>query len=409
MNKKLAPAYLLVIWLVSRFHMAWLWRYRIGFVDADVRYYFAKIQDPNADLIEYPPPISWLLEGLSSISGSHPDLFMFSFVIVIFLLDVLANFLLWRFSGVLSALYWTVFVYACGPLLWFRIDMIPALAVLLSLVLVGSKKPKNFWSGGAIAIGAATKLWPAMLVAPLLGRTKTANQRFLGFLIVGGGLGLTSLLVSGWDRSISALTWQSDRGLQIESLPASYLMGKRAFGSADILWVELSNYNAWEIKGLGTEIWLAVSNIALVVTMILTAVLAALLISRNHKLENTKWLLVCLTLSMVAITLAVICANKTFSPQYIIWLAGPLAILANLEVDHLKVGANWLAILGLLAALLTQLVYPLNYQGLLNPNPDLFSTLILLIRNTIVASMTVIAWILAFKATLTTRLRSRSL
>ncbi len=287
--------------------------------------------------------------------------------------------------------------------------MIPALAVLLSLVLVGSKKPKNFWSGGAIAIGAATKLWPAMLVAPLLGRTKTAHHRFLGFLIVGGGLGLTSLLVSGWDRSISALTWQSDRGLQIESLPASYLMGKRAFGSADILWVELSNYNAWEIKGLGTEIWLAVSNIALVVTMILTAVLAALLISRNHKLENTKWLLVCLTLSMVAITLAVICANKTFSPQYIIWLAGPLAILANLEVDHLKVGANWLAILGLLAALLTQLVYPLNYQGLLNPNPDLFSTLILLIRNTIVASMTVIAWILAFKATLTTRLRSRSL
>lgn len=389
--------------------MAWLWRYRIGFVDADVRYYFAKIQDPNADLIEYPPPISWFLEGLSSISGNNPDLFMFSFVVVIFLLDVLANLLLWRFFGVLSALYWTVFVYACGPLLWFRIDMIPALAVLLALVLVGSKKPKNFWSGGAIAVGAATKLWPAMLVAPLLGTTKPARRRFLGFLIVGAGLGLASLIISGWNRSISALTWQSDRGLQIESLPASYLMGKRAFGSANILWVELSNYNAWEIKGSGTEVWLTISNAALVATVILTAVLAAILVRRNRQLENTHWLLVSLTLSMVAITLAVICANKTFSPQYIIWLAGPLAILATLEVHRLRVGASCLAILGLIAAWLTQLVYPLNYQGLLNPTPDIFSTLILLTRNAIVASMTLIAWILAFKAVLTAKLRSQSL
>lgn len=408
MTKRFAPLYLLGIWLVSRLHMAWLWRFRIGFVDADVRYYFAKIQDPKTDLIEYPPPISWLLQSLASITDNNPDWFMFSFVVVIFLLDATAIFLLWHFSGALPALYWTVFVYACGPLLWFRIDMIPALAVLVSLVLTATKKPKNFSVGSAIALGAATKLWPAMLIAPLLGTTKAARRRGLGFLVAGAGLGMASLLINGWQRSISPLTWQSDRGLQIESLPASYLMGKRTFGSAHIFWVELSKYNAWEIKGPGTDTWLAVSDSALAASVVLTLALAAVLIARNRQLETTKWLHTCLVLAMSAITLAVICANKTFSPQYIIWLAGPLAMLTSLEVKNLKLGARCLAILGLAASGLTQLVYPLNYQGLLNLVPDVFSTLILLTRNAIVALMAVLAWILAFRAALT-KPRSQSL
>ena len=57
----------------------------------------------------------------------------------------------------------------------------------------------------------------------------------------------------GWTRSISPVTWQSDRGLQIESIVATVPMIRHAFISPDLFHTELSQYNAWEIFGPGVD------------------------------------------------------------------------------------------------------------------------------------------------------------
>ena len=51
----------------------------------------------------------------------------------------------------------------------------------------------------------------------------------LCWLALAAGLAVTALLTGGWTRLISPLRWQSDRGLQIESLWATPLMLIRGF------------------------------------------------------------------------------------------------------------------------------------------------------------------------------------
>jgi hypothetical protein len=66
---------------------------------------------------------------------------------------------------------------------------------------------------------------------------------------------------------------------------------------------------------------------------------------------------------LLVTVLAVVATNKVFSPQYLIWLAAPLAALGTLPGSPL---ARADGILFLAACTLTQLVYPLNYGALVN-------------------------------------------
>ena len=113
----------------------------------------------------------------------------------------------------------------------------------------------------SIAFGAALKLWPALLVLPLLGVGRRGTRVAAGFGITGGGLALASLLIGGWERLVSPLTWQSNRGLQIESVPATPLMWLRAASEGRGWTVGLSRYNAYEISGPGAQFALQVQRL----------------------------------------------------------------------------------------------------------------------------------------------------
>jgi len=85
-----------------------------------------------------------------------------------------------------------------------------------------------------------------------------------------------------------------------------------------------------------------------------------------------------------------IAADKTFSPQYLIWLAGPLGLTlagAKSRSEHLVAGVA--AGLGLLIAGLTQWIFPVLYAGLIaNPLGDPRATCVLVIRNTLMVVLT---------------------
>ena len=83
----------------------------------------------------------------------------------------------------------------------------------------------------------------------------------VAFVVVGFGLALISLIFGGWSRLISPLTWQSDRGLQIESIWATPLMLARAL-RPDQWIVDISQYQAYEIFGPGVDAWVMISSIA---------------------------------------------------------------------------------------------------------------------------------------------------
>lgn len=399
-SRSLSSLLFAVLWLFSRLIMFKVWQAAARYIKSDVTYYFNQL-DRHGDagqLIEYPTPVVWFLKLLYSFSGGSVDVFVAWFVGAMFALDVLATVVLWFKAGRAAAVYWTAFIFSVGALVWFRIDLIPAVAVCLALVWLLSKP---YASGAAIAVGAATKFWPALLILPLVGVSPSARKRGYGFLIVGGSLGLASLLVTGWNRSISPLTWQSDRGLQIESVLASVPMARQAFDYSVFYKIRISQYNAFEIKGPSVEFWTSLGDVLLPGVAVLALVLGWLIGFggvglRNHSIEAAKSSPVELRRqAMIVATVALICAvivtNKTFSPQYVIWLAGPLSMLiaARNTTFEDRVHAMVLGTLGILVAALTQQIYPLNYVGLIqNPHNMAAVTLLLLTRNAIMILMT---------------------
>ena len=95
--------------------------------------------------------------------------------------------------------------------------------------------------------------------------------------------------------------------------------------------------------------------------------------------------------------------NKTLSPQYLLWLGGPMAGLLVFRpgaTPEERSAINRMAGQLLILALLTQLVYPLFYDSLLGGHGRtmiIISTIVTAIRNLALVAFTVEACWLAWR------------
>ena len=360
---------------------------QVSFVANDVSYYTAYLfqleQGDASAMREYPMPAVWILQAIYTLGGGWEEWTPW-YSATMLLLDVAVAVTLYRRTNITATLFWILFTGAQGAIVWFRFDLIPAALVAWACVLL-LRRPAV--SGALLGLGAAIKLWPALLIGPLLApdplRPGPARRRLLGFGIAGLGLALASLAAVGWERTVSPVTWQSGRGLQIESVPATPLMWLRTFTDNPSWPISLSDYNALEIEAgsPGVGLMLGVATALTAATVALTAWLSARLI-RNLRRDDPL-LQPAILFSVLAVVLATIVSNKTLSPQYILWLGGPMAALLLTGMPerlrrHLRVHAVALVIVGAL----TQLSYPWGAYGVmaipLGSGPE---TAVLVLRN----------------------------
>jgi putative membrane protein len=338
----------------------------------------------------------WFAAALPYRSGAFST-WMPVFALSMLLLDAVVAVMLFRHGSVGATTFWILFIGACGPIVWFRFDMLTAAAVALACLWL-NRHPTI--SGSLIGLGAAIKLWPALLITPIAAplRPGEGQRRVTGFVAAGFGLGLASLLLGGWERSISPVTWQSNRGLQMESVPATALIFLRSF-TKDPSWsMKLSEYNAIELYGPAVETMLKVSSILVAGSVLLTVVLAWRLL-RNFQ-AGDKNLTQAILLSVLAVVLATIISNKTLSTQYVQWLAGPLAALLALKTSPwLRRPRRVLAIGLIIVAILTQYTYPWGTLGIMAiPNGSGFESSILIARNILLVFLTGLTAGLAWRA-----------
>ena len=209
---------------------------------------------------EYPLPVFGVMLPQFLLGLANPVAFTVLFALSMLAADGAFSWLLWRTSGRRrsdAVTFWLWFVPLVGPTAYFRFDLVPAV-LAGGAVLALMRRPAL--CGTLTAIGAALKLWPAiMLPIFLLGRTN--RRRVLGgFLATGGALALASLLAGGVERLMSPLQWQANRGLQIESLPAGPLMLVRMFDPKGPWDAPLSLYKARELTGPGVSAFLTAST-----------------------------------------------------------------------------------------------------------------------------------------------------
>ena len=335
------------------------------FMVGDVYYYHRKLRalfdvGLSQTLNEYPTPVVWILLLPYGATGGSRVGYLVAFLTFMLLLDAGFTYALYRSAGRRhdrAIDFWLLFVFLIGALSYLRFDLLPA--VLAGGALLAARRRP--WVTGALAgLGAAVKLWPALLIPSFLAFRPDRRPAGIAFVAVGFGLAGVSLLAGGWSRLVSPLTWQSGRGLQIESIWGAPLMVARAIRPSG--WtVDTSPFQAFEIFGPGVKFWVQVSNLA---TLVGLAVLALLFVRAFRAGGGTPVAVGFLVLTTVAV---MIVTNKTLSPQYLLWLGGPAAALLLLRgnaVAEERLAIRRTAYALVLLALLTHLVYPLLYDGL---------------------------------------------
>lgn len=380
----------ILAWVASRAWVLHLYLEKYQFINSDVNYYLWWLTRGNGirnTLVEYPQPVVWFLEALTWF-GREQSSYMLAFGLSMAALDAGFTAMLWRRRALQALTFWIAFVLVFGSLIWFRYDMLPAF-VVGAAALVVARHPAV--SGALVALGAGLKLWPAMLIAPLAGRSRPAVRRTIAFLLTGAALALAAWWQGGWKRLTSPLTWQADRGLQVESVPASWLMWQRATSDGTQWRVEMSKYNAFEIFGPGIERWMHVSDMVMLGAVLSAAGMALVMVLRRQLPADL------LVLCMVSIVLSMLVANKTLSPQYLLWLGTPVAaLLALAHTPTMRRRAQALAATTLLAALLTQQVYPAYYGHIIGADPQVTATGMMVTRNLLLVVMMVVSAIWAW-------------
>ncbi len=89
----------------------------------------------------------------------------------------------------------------------------------------------------------------------------------------------------------------------------------------------MSQWQAFEITGAGVGPMLTASNIVMIVGYLAVALVYVMWLRRSDRTIVDAALLMVLVITVIIVT------NKTFSPQYMMWLGGPLAALCSSRPD----------------------------------------------------------------------------
>ncbi|GAA2720547.1 glycosyltransferase 87 family protein [Cellulomonas aerilata] len=277
-----------------------------------------------------------------------------------------------------GAWWWLAFLPLLGPVAMGRLDAVVAPVTVVALA-VAVRRPRV--AAALLTVGAWIKVAPGALVVPLAAAARRPVRdvvvpaavvcaAVVGLVAAGGGLA----------RVTGFLTEQSERGLQLESVAATPWVVAGLVD--DRVRIEFdTEIVTWEVAGPGTGVALAVLDVAL--PLALGALGALLVVARRRPQTDPVAMLLW---GSLAASVLLIAANKVGSPQFVGWLAAPVAVALTVAPSRAwsRVGA---AVLG--TAALTQLVFPLGADGL--PTGDPAVTAVLVVRNAALVALAVVA------------------
>ena len=261
-----------------------------------------------------------------------------------------------------------------GSVVLSRFDLWPAAAVAAALAALAAARPKL----GLALLGAAVaiKLY-ALAIVPVAvayvwrraGRRVALQAAAIGAGVVAAAY-LPFLLLSpggvGW-----SLGRQLGRPLQIESLGASILLGLHHVAGLRVEWA--SGHGSQNLVGTGPD------AVAALQSLLQVAVLVAIWVAFARGPSTSDRLLRYAAAALVAF----VALGKVLSPQFLIWLLVPVALVAG------RRGVAGAVLLGL-ACLLTQLWFPYRYWELVFDFDGLASALVLARNLVLVALLAVL-------------------
>jgi len=316
-------------------------------------------------LPEYPWPVVALLAAplQAGITVGFP--YFLALIAAFLAVDAAFAWQLWRAAGRRMSVglgLWIALGPLLGPLVLTRFDALTAILAAGGIALAASRPAL---AGSFNALGCGIKLWPAIAFPALLvpGDARARLRAVAAATTTGLALAAATVLAAGAERLWSPFAFQAQRGLQVEAFAALPLLWARHVDAAFTWTTSLGACRCWEITGPGVDLVLQGAAGGLLVGLAALALLHA-----RAFLAPPAARTIGLALRLMVVTLIVwIATNKVFSPQYLLWLAAPLALLGALPGEKLQHADTALFVA---ACLLTHLVFPLQYSSLTDPNPS---------------------------------------
>ncbi|AIR97955.1 hypothetical protein SGLAU_09725 [Streptomyces glaucescens] len=325
--------------------------------------------------------VTWQYPPAAALAVLSPALLFFldyahAFFVLACLADLIAFALLSYAAGrpgrtPRGAWVWVVGVPLLGPTVYARYDVMVT-AVAVAALLAGARHPRLM--GALTAFGALLKVWPVLLLVAARGRRAWVSAAVTA-------AGVAALFALAMPGAFAFLTFQRDRGTEVESLGALVFHVARHFGWDGQV---LLNYGSVEFLGPYVEV---VSTAALALT---GAAFGWLLLWRLRAVRFEPHTLA--DAAFVAVLLFTT-TSRVISPQYLVWLVGLAAVCLCFRASRMAPAAG----LVLAASFVTVLEFPVWFSHVVAS--DHLGIALLVVRNGLLVAATVVAARVLWRAT----------
>jgi hypothetical protein len=295
---------------------------------------------------------------------------------MVLVLDAVALVLVAR-RGRGLAWWWLLCTALIGPVALARIDGV-ALPFAVVGVLLLADRPAV--AAALLTLAAWIKVWPAAIVAAaLLTGRRVASTVSAAALTSAAVIGL-ALLAGARGTVFSFVTAQASRGVQVEAPVALPWLWSAASGDPGVGVYYDTGILTFQLRGEGVDAVAAVMTPVLAIGVLVITLLT--LLARLRRAAPAE----VLAIASLGYVSAVIALNKVGSPQYLTWYVAPVILGLIASPRRFRVPA----VLVLVAAGLTQAIYPWFYSGVTTPTPWVIG--VLTVRNAI--ELALLAWCL---------------
>ncbi|MGY0023422.1 glycosyltransferase 87 family protein [Streptomyces sp. cg35] len=272
---------------------------------------------------------------------------------------------------------WVAGLPLLGQTVYARYDVMVT-AVAVAGLLAAARHPKA--AGVMAALGAMLKVWPALL---LIGtrRGRATREAWGAAAMTAGLLALTFLVAM--PGAFAFLTFQRDRGTEVESLGALVFHVARQFG-----WSGTVQLNYGSVEFLGPYVDL-VSALAQGLTVLAFGWLVL------WRLRARAWASSTLADAGLTAVLLFTTTSRVISPQYMLWLVGLAAVCLLFRDSRMTLPVG----LVLAATFVTFLEFPIWFSHVVAS--DSLGLALLLVRNGLLVAATLSACRRLWRATVT--------
>ncbi|MET8626910.1 glycosyltransferase 87 family protein [Kitasatospora sp. NPDC004669] len=326
---------------------------------------------------QYPPGAALII----LLPGLLPWSYLVSFWVICGIADAAAAALLIRTGlrkgrALTGAWMWVVGVPLLGPMIYNRFDILVtalALAGLLALV----RRPAV--GGLLLGLGGIVKIWPLI---GLIGTPSGRRTRRSWTLAAATAVSVGFLLAAGMNGAFDFLTFQADRGIEVESVGALPLHFARIAGAWDGR--VTMNYGSPEMLGPWVSV---ISKVMMAGTVLGFLWLLLWRFTAHRRNAATMYDAALCALLIFVVT------SRVISPQYLVWLIGVAAVCLTVRGTSQRP----VALLILIACPLTLVEFPTMFTQILASDP--WAITVLTLRNLLLLTAAVLSGIRLWRST----------